>query len=114
MAIQKVGVVGCGLMGHGIVQVAAQGGCQVVVLEAEQKFLDSGLARIDKSLAKLAMLMPVRYAKEEVSSGFLGSIDRYAYRSPGAPAVDLASASHDEVQRSSATATGEVDHETAH
>ena len=35
MAIQKVGVVGCGLMGHGIVQVAAQGGCAVVVLEAE-------------------------------------------------------------------------------
>jgi 3-hydroxyacyl-CoA dehydrogenase len=54
MAIQKVGVVGCGLMGHGIVQVAAQGGFQVVALEAEQKFLDAGLARIDKSLAKLA------------------------------------------------------------
>jgi 3-hydroxyacyl-CoA dehydrogenase len=54
MAIQKVGVVGCGLMGHGIVQVAAQGGFTVVVVEAEQKFLDSGLGRIDKSLAKLA------------------------------------------------------------
>lgn len=54
MSIQKVGVVGCGLMGHGIVQVAAQGGFQVVALEAEQKFLDSGLARVDKSLAKLA------------------------------------------------------------
>ena len=54
MAIKKVGVVGCGLMGHGIVQVAAQGGFRVVALETEQKFLDSGLARIDKSLAKLA------------------------------------------------------------
>jgi 3-hydroxyacyl-CoA dehydrogenase len=54
MAIQKVGVVGCGLMGHGIVQIAAQGGCQVVAVETERKFLDSGLARIDKSLAKLA------------------------------------------------------------
>ncbi|MCC7013251.1 MAG: 3-hydroxybutyryl-CoA dehydrogenase [Planctomycetes bacterium] len=52
--MQKVGVVGCGLMGHGIVQVAAQGGFQVVAVEAEQKFLDGGLARIDKSLAKLA------------------------------------------------------------
>lgn len=54
MAIKKVGVVGCGLMGHGIVQVAAQGGFDVVALESEAKFLDSGLARIDKSLAKLA------------------------------------------------------------
>jgi len=54
MVIKKVGVIGCGLMGHGIVQVAAAGGCSVIALESEQKFLDSGLARIDKSLAKLA------------------------------------------------------------
>ena len=54
MQIKKVGVVGCGLMGHGIVQVAAQGGCEVVALETEQGFLDKGLGRVDKSLAKLA------------------------------------------------------------
>ncbi|MBK7644769.1 MAG: 3-hydroxybutyryl-CoA dehydrogenase [Planctomycetes bacterium] len=54
MSIKKVGVVGCGLMGHGIAQVAAQGGCTVVVVETEQKFLDTGLARIDKSLSKMA------------------------------------------------------------
>jgi 3-hydroxyacyl-CoA dehydrogenase len=41
-------------MGHGIAQVAAQGGMNVAVVETEQKFLDSGLARIDKSLAKLS------------------------------------------------------------
>ena len=33
MPIQKVGVVGCGLMGSGIAQVAAQAGCEVVVRE---------------------------------------------------------------------------------
>jgi 3-hydroxyacyl-CoA dehydrogenase len=54
MKIEKVGVVGCGLMGHGIVQVAAQGGFAVTVVEAEQGFLDKGLARIETSLAKLA------------------------------------------------------------
>ncbi|HED64464.1 MAG TPA: 3-hydroxybutyryl-CoA dehydrogenase, partial [Planctomycetes bacterium] len=54
MEIKKVGVVGCGLMGHGIVQVAAQAGCEVKVVETEQAFLDRGLARIDKSLAKMA------------------------------------------------------------
>jgi 3-hydroxyacyl-CoA dehydrogenase len=41
-------------MGHGIAQVAAQGGFDVLVVETEQKFLDAGLARIEKSLAKLA------------------------------------------------------------
>lgn len=54
MQVKKVGVVGCGLMGHGIVQVAAQAGFEVVAAEAEQGFLDKGLARIEKSLAKLA------------------------------------------------------------
>ncbi len=54
MAIRKVGVIGCGLMGHGIVQIAAQGGCDVVAVEADQGALDRGLGRIEKSLAKLA------------------------------------------------------------
>ena len=54
MQIRKVGVVGCGLMGHGIVQVAAQGGFDVVAVETAQDFLDKGLARIEKSLAKMA------------------------------------------------------------
>ena len=54
MMIKKVGVVGCGLMGHGIAQVAAQGGLTVVVVETEQAALQKGLERIDKSLAKLA------------------------------------------------------------
>jgi 3-hydroxyacyl-CoA dehydrogenase len=54
MEIKKVGVVGCGLMGHGIVQVAAQAGYEVVVVETQQGFLDKGLGRIEKSLAKFA------------------------------------------------------------
>lgn len=52
MQINKVGVLGCGLMGSGIAQVAAQAGYDVTVLEAEQKALDKGFAGIDASLAK--------------------------------------------------------------
>ena len=54
MEIKKVGVIGCALMGHGIVQVAAQGGFEVIALETEQAALDKGIARVEKSLAKLA------------------------------------------------------------
>jgi 3-hydroxybutyryl-CoA dehydrogenase len=54
MEIKKVGVCGCGLMGSGIAQVAATAGFDVVVLEAEQKFIDKGFAGIQKSLAKFA------------------------------------------------------------
>ena len=54
MEIRKVGVLGCGLMGSGIAQVAATAGFDVTVLEVEQKFLDRGFAAIEKSLAKFA------------------------------------------------------------
>lgn len=53
MNINKVGVLGCGLMGSGIAQVAATAGFNVTVLEQEQKFLDKGFAGIDKSLSRL-------------------------------------------------------------
>ena len=43
---------------------------------------------VQKSLDKLAMLMPGRYAKNESSEGFVGSISYYAYRMPIAPAVE--------------------------
>jgi 3-hydroxyacyl-CoA dehydrogenase len=65
MKIEKVGVIGCGLMGHGIVQVAAQGGAQVVALETEQGFLDKGLGRIEKSVNKLAQKLVEKGKKSE-------------------------------------------------
>src|SRR6202158_662674 len=58
MEIKKVGVLGCGLMGSGIAQVAATAGFDVIVLEVEQKFLDKGFAGIEKSLAKFAERPP--------------------------------------------------------
>jgi 3-hydroxybutyryl-CoA dehydrogenase len=50
--IKKVGVLGCGLMGHGITQVSAQAGYDVVVREVSEEKLDKGLGRIEKQLAK--------------------------------------------------------------
>ncbi len=44
---------------------------------------------IERSLDQLADLMPGRYAKFEISSGFIDSIDRYAYESPRAEHIDL-------------------------
>jgi 3-hydroxybutyryl-CoA dehydrogenase len=50
--ISKIGVVGCGLMGHGIAQVAAQAGYEVVVREVSQEKLDGGIGMIEKQLAR--------------------------------------------------------------
>jgi 3-hydroxybutyryl-CoA dehydrogenase len=53
MAIAKVGVVGCGLMGSGIAQVCAQAGFATVVREVSAEIVDRGLKGIEKNLGRL-------------------------------------------------------------
>jgi len=50
--IKKVGVLGAGLMGHGITQVSAQSGYEVVMREVDEAALQKGLGRIEKQLAR--------------------------------------------------------------
>ena len=50
--IERVGVLGAGLMGHGITQVAAQSGYEVVVREVDQATLENGIGKIEKQLAR--------------------------------------------------------------
>ncbi len=50
MAIKNVGVIGCGLMGSGIVQVAAQSGFQVLFVEASDELVKRGLDRLRQTL----------------------------------------------------------------
>ena len=48
--IERVGVVGCGLMGSGIAEVCARAGLDVLVREVNQGALDAGRKRIEGSL----------------------------------------------------------------
>jgi len=80
MNIKKVGVLGCGLMGSGIAQVAATAGLDVVVLEQEQKFLDKGFAGIEKSLSRLVERGPAKGGltpeqKSEAQSRLKGTLN---------------------------------------
>jgi 3-hydroxybutyryl-CoA dehydrogenase len=69
MAISKVGVLGCGLMGHGITQICAQAGWDVVVREADQDKLDKGMAKIDKQLAKAVEKGKLEQSDSEAARG---------------------------------------------
>ena len=74
MAIQKVGVVGCGLMGSGIAQVAAASGFNTVVREVSAELLDKGLKSIDKNLNRLAEKGTITEAlKSEIRSRLKGT-----------------------------------------
>jgi len=81
MEIKKVGVLGCGLMGSGIAQVAAMAGFDVAVLEVEQKFLDKGFTGIEKSLAKFAERPPEKGGitaeqKDQIRSRLKGTTNK--------------------------------------
>lgn len=79
-SIQKVGVVGCGLMGSGIAQVAAQSGRKTVVREVNDDFLKKGLSRIESFLAKAVEKGKMPAAeKEKVLGNLQGTTDLKAF-----------------------------------
>ena len=52
MEIKKLGVVGAGTMGNGVAQIAAQIGCEVVMRDVEERFVENGLKNINRFLSK--------------------------------------------------------------
>ncbi len=76
MAIKKVGVLGCGLMGSGIAQTAAAAGFETVVREVADEFLDKGMASIDKSLSRLLKKEKITgEQKSEIKGRLSGTTD---------------------------------------
>ncbi len=67
MEIKKVGVVGCGTMGNGIVIVCAQSGYQVVVSEINDQLLKKGMAAIDSFLSKSVEKGKIKQADKDTT-----------------------------------------------
>ncbi len=78
--IQRVGVVGCGLMGAGIAEVCAKAGYTVVVREVNKDFLEAGMARIDGSLDKaVARGKLSAAARDQACARIIGATDMGAF-----------------------------------
>ena len=69
--LNKITVLGSGIMGHGIAQISAMNGYQVVLRDIEQKFLDSAMDKIKWSLDKLVEKNKI---KKEESDKIYGRI----------------------------------------
>jgi 3-hydroxybutyryl-CoA dehydrogenase len=77
MQVSTVGVVGAGLMGHGIAQVSAQAGYDVVLCEIDQGCLDSGLGKIEKQLGRAVEKGRMEQAQaDEVRGRITGTVDQ--------------------------------------
>ena len=71
MEIKVVGIAGAGIMGSGIAQVAAQNGFEVILRDIDQRFIDSGMDRIQKGLNKLVSKGKIT---EDEKSSIMGRI----------------------------------------
>jgi 3-hydroxybutyryl-CoA dehydrogenase len=69
--IDKVGVVGCGLMGSGIAEVAATSGFDVIVREVSSDFLEAGRKRIEKSMERAVAKEKLSAADRDAATGRL-------------------------------------------
>ncbi len=78
MEIEKVGVLGCGLMGHGITQICAQAGWDVVVREVSQEKLDAGIAKIEKQLGRAVEKGKIEQADADAIRGRIAGTLDYA------------------------------------
>lgn len=72
--LNKITVLGSGIMGHGIAQISAMNGYQVVLRDIEQKFLDSAMDKIKWSLDKLVEKNKIKKEESEKIYGRINPI----------------------------------------
>ncbi|HKZ04325.1 MAG TPA: 3-hydroxybutyryl-CoA dehydrogenase [Methylomirabilota bacterium] len=81
MAIKNVGVIGCGLMGSGIVQVSAQAGFPTVVVEANAELLERGLSGLRRTLDGLVARAKLDEAgTQQILGRITGATDFAAFK----------------------------------
>lgn len=76
MEIRTFGVVGAGTMGHGIAQVAAQAGYQVLMVDAAPAALEKGLAAIDRGFERLVAKGKLTAAERDAARGRIATSTR--------------------------------------
>jgi 3-hydroxybutyryl-CoA dehydrogenase len=82
MTITTVGVLGCGLMGAGVAQVAAGAGYRTIVLEASDDALARGMARIGKFLSDGVAKGKLTAEARDATLAHLSGTTRYADLAP--------------------------------
>ena len=69
MEIKKIGVIGAGAMGNGIAQMAAQIGCEVILRDIKEEFVERGMKNIDRFLSKSVEKGKIEAAQKDAALG---------------------------------------------
>ena len=71
--MKKIGVMGTGTMGSGIIQVCAAAGYDVVIRSSKQEYIDGALAKIDKNLTKMVSREKITEDEKAATLGRISS-----------------------------------------
>jgi len=88
--VRHIGVVGCGLMGSGIVEVCARAGLRVTVAEGNAELIDAGWARIERSLDAAVAREKVDAAGRDAALGLIDAVDDVAALGPADLVIEAA------------------------
>jgi len=69
MEIKKIGVIGAGAMGNGIAQMAAQIGCEVILRDIKEEYVERGMKNIDRFLSKSVEKGKIEAAQKDTILG---------------------------------------------
>ena len=69
MEIKKIGVIGAGAMGNGIAQMAAQIGCEVILRDIKEEYVERGMKNIDRFLSKSVEKGKIEAAQKDAILG---------------------------------------------
>ena len=112
MTIRKVGVLGCGLMGSGIAEVAAKAGFEVVVREVDRAWLEKGLGRVRGSLDRAVEKGKLEAADRDAAIGRLSGTTDFTHLADCDLVIEAIVENLDEKKRAYAAVDG-VTKETA-
>jgi 3-hydroxybutyryl-CoA dehydrogenase len=76
--VRHVGVVGCGLMGSGIVEVCARAGLRVTFAEGSEELIEAGRARVDRSLEAAVSRGKIEASDRDAALGRIDGVDDVA------------------------------------
>ena len=112
MTIRRVGVLGCGLMGSGIAEVAAKAGFEVVVREVDRAWLEKGLGRVRGSLDRAVEKGKLEAADRDAAIGRLSGTTDFTHLADCDLVIEAIVENLDEKKRAYAAVDG-VTKETA-
>src|SRR6202043_3120694 len=99
MSVSTIGVIGAGVMGSGIAQVAATKGINVILLDVNEKAVKTGIDAVDSRLSRVVTKGKMNAAEKEAAVGRIKGSTAYDALKPADVIIEAATEDYDLTRR---------------